>query len=162
MGYCVERRFERVRGRKGERNQDEGKCSHSGSTQRCGRKFRGTNVLYFLLVRLVRYWGDQMGKRGAEARGERRNLQPGQSGEWQLQDAKAQFSEVFRRARSRGPQRITRHGKDAVVVIPAEEFERLTGRKRKGSLIEFFAKSPLAGSGINLERVRDYGRPVDL
>jgi len=83
--------------------------------------------------------------------------------EWQLQDAKARFSEVFRRARSQGPQRVTRHGKEAVVVVPAEEYERLSARARRPkSLIEFFAKSPLAGSGISLERGRDYGRRVDL
>ena len=83
--------------------------------------------------------------------------------EWQLQEAKARFSEVFRRARSEGPQRVTRHGKEAVVVVPAEEFERLSGRPRRPkNLVEFFAKSPLAGSGIDLERTRDYGRRVDL
>ncbi len=83
--------------------------------------------------------------------------------EWQLQDAKARFSEVFRRARSRGPQRITRHGKEAVVVIPAEEYERLARRKRQSqSLVEFFRNSPLVGSGIDLEREPDYGRDIDL
>ena len=88
---------------------------------------------------------------------------PRRNNEWQLQDAKARFSEVFRRARSEGPQRVTRHGKEAVVVVPAEEFERMSGRTRRPkSLVEFFAKSPLAGSGIDLERTRDYGRPVDL
>jgi prevent-host-death family protein len=86
----------------------------------------------------------------------------GRAGEWQLQDAKARFSEVFRLARSREPQRVTRHGKEAVVVLPAEEFERLSGRERRDSLVEFFANSPLAGSGIVLERREDYGRPVSL
>lgn len=81
--------------------------------------------------------------------------------EWQLQDAKARFSEVFRLARDRGPQRITRHGREAVVVVPAEEYERLSSR-RKESLVQFFAHSPLAGSGIRLERERDYGRTVRL
>ena len=81
--------------------------------------------------------------------------------EWKLQDAKARFSEVFRMARARGPQRITKHGKEAVVVVPAEEYERLSGRGgRKGSLVQFFARSPLAGSGICLEREADYGRTV--
>jgi prevent-host-death family protein len=83
--------------------------------------------------------------------------------EWQLQDAKARFSEVFRLARARGPQRITKHGKEAVVVLPAEEYERLSGRGRRSrNLAEFFAKSPLVGSGIQLDRVPDYGRPVEL
>lgn len=84
-------------------------------------------------------------------------------GEWQLQEAKARFSEVFRQARSQGPQRITRHGKEAVVVMPAEQFERLSRRGRQPRrLVEFFAKSPLAGSGIRLDRAPDYGWPVDL
>jgi antitoxin Phd len=82
---------------------------------------------------------------------------------WQLQTAKARFSEVFRRARTEGPQWITRQGKEAVVVLPAEEFENLTARaKQPSSLVRFFAESPLVNSGINLERAPDYGRPVDL
>jgi prevent-host-death family protein len=83
--------------------------------------------------------------------------------EWQLQEAKARFSEVFRLARESGPQRVTKHGRSAVVVLPAEEFERLSGSKaRQGSLAQFFAESPLAGSGIQLDRPRDLGRPVKL
>jgi len=82
---------------------------------------------------------------------------------WQLQTAKARFSEVFGRARSEGPQWITRQGKEAVVILPAEEFERLTGRTRQPrSLVKFFADSPLAKLGIELERVPDYGRAVEL
>ncbi|HEY1271624.1 MAG TPA: type II toxin-antitoxin system Phd/YefM family antitoxin [Terriglobales bacterium] len=82
---------------------------------------------------------------------------------WQLQTAKAQFSEVFRRARSEGPQYVTRNGKEAVVIVPAEEFERLKTRGRQPkSLVEFFRQSPLVGSGIDLERVPDYGRDIKL
>lgn len=82
---------------------------------------------------------------------------------WQLQTAKARFSEVFRLARSQGPQWVTRSGKEAVVVLASEEFERLTRRKKQSSsLVEFFAKSPLAGLELNLEREADFGRPVDL
>src|SRR3546814_19706525 len=44
---------------------------------------------------------------------------------WKLEDAKARFSEVVRRARSDGPQRVSVRDKDAVVVVSAEEFERL-------------------------------------
>jgi prevent-host-death family protein len=82
---------------------------------------------------------------------------------WQLQTAKARFSEVFRRARNEGPQWITRQEKEAVVMLPAEEFENLTARAcQPQSLVQFFAESPLARSGIKLERARDYGRKVDL
>jgi len=103
-----------------------------------------------------------MPKRNTAIRKTRSAAQPPHRGDWQLQDAKARFSEVFRLARSRGPQRITRHGKEAVLVVPAEQFERLSGRGRQEGLVEFFAKSPLAGSGIKLDRVTDYGRPVDV
>jgi prevent-host-death family protein len=81
--------------------------------------------------------------------------------EWQIQDAKARFSELVRLARERGPQRVTKHGRAAVVVVAAEEYDRLSMPKR-GSLVQFFAKSPLRGSGIRLDRGRDYGRAVDL
>jgi antitoxin Phd len=82
---------------------------------------------------------------------------------WQLQTAKARFSELFRRARAEGPQYVTRQGKEAVVVVPAEEFERLTGRTRQPrSLVEFFAASPLAGAELDLKRKADYGRKINL
>lgn len=82
---------------------------------------------------------------------------------WQLQTAKARFSELFRRARTEGPQWVTRQGKEAVVVVPAEEFERLTGRdKQQTGLVEFFAQSPLAKANLDLEREPDFGRAVDL
>jgi antitoxin Phd len=82
---------------------------------------------------------------------------------WQLQTAKAQFSELFRRARSEGPQWVTRQGKEAVVVLPAEEFERLQGRSEQPkSLVQFFAESPLAAVSLDLERKPEYPRAVEL
>jgi len=82
---------------------------------------------------------------------------------WQLQTAKAQFSEVFRRARTEGPQVITRQGKEAVVVIPVEQFEGLLSRgRRPKSLSQFFRESPLAGLDLLFERNRDSGRKIDL
>src|SRR5271166_2873466 len=56
----------------------------------------------------------------------RRTREP-RSGRWRLQDAKARFSELVRRVRSEGPQHVTVHGRDEVVVIAAEEFRRLKG-----------------------------------
>lgn len=82
---------------------------------------------------------------------------------WQLQTAKAQFSEVFRRARTEGPQWVTRQNKESVVILPAEEFERLSARARQPKrLSEFFASSPLAKAKIDLKREPDYGRDIDL
>jgi prevent-host-death family protein len=52
-----------------------------------------------------------------------------------LQDAKARFSELVRRVRSEGPQRVTVHGRDEIVVISAEEFRRPKGDLTGESLI---------------------------
>ena len=82
---------------------------------------------------------------------------------WQLQTAKAQFSEVFRRARVEGPQWVTRQNKEAVVILRAEDFERLARRaSQPASLVKFFAESPLAGVRLDLTRNRDYGRDIEL
>jgi prevent-host-death family protein len=81
---------------------------------------------------------------------------------WQLQTAKAQFSEVFRRARTEGPQHVTKLGKEEVVVISKEEFDQLTEPKPKQRLADFLLNSPLVGSGIDLERRKDYGRKIEL
>jgi antitoxin Phd len=86
------------------------------------------------------------------------------SGEsWQIQSAKARFSEVFRRARTEGPQRITRQGKEGVVMIAEEQYDRLVGKSRQPkSLVQFFRQSPLMGVDIDLKRDRDTGRDIDL
>jgi prevent-host-death family protein len=82
---------------------------------------------------------------------------------WQLQTAKAQFSELFRRARAEGPQWVTRQNTETVVILPAEEFERLARRaSQPASLVRFFAESPLVGAGLDLTRRPDYGRDVAL
>lgn len=79
---------------------------------------------------------------------------------WTVAEAKAKFSEVIDRAQSEGPQTITRHGQTAVVVVDAEEWQRKT--KRVGTLADFFASSPLRGSGLQLRRPKGRLRKVDL
>jgi antitoxin Phd len=82
---------------------------------------------------------------------------------WQVQTAKARFSEVFRLARTAGPQRITRQGKESVVMISEEQYERLTAKSHQPkSLVQFFRESPLVGIDLDLERDQDPGRDVDL
>jgi len=67
---------------------------------------------------------------------------PARPGHWLLQDAKARFSELVRRVRSEGPQHVTVHGRDAVVVIAAEEFRRLRGEQTGQALIDALQASP--------------------
>jgi antitoxin Phd len=82
---------------------------------------------------------------------------------WQVQTAKARFSEVFRRARAEGPQRITRQGKDGVVMLAEEQYDQLIGKSHQPkSLVHFFRESPLVGIDLDLDRDPDPGRDVDL
>jgi len=78
---------------------------------------------------------------------------------WQLQAAKQHFSELVERARRDGPQVVTKHGKEAVVVVSVEEFDRLRGSEP--SLIEFIRSAPDFDE-LDLDRARDRGRPVEL
>jgi len=79
---------------------------------------------------------------------------------WTLAAAKAHLSEVVDSALKEGPQVITRHGRKAVVVVAVEEWERKT--QRQGTLADFFAASPLRGSGLKIERPKDDPREIDL
>lgn len=63
-------------------------------------------------------------------------------GHWLLQDAKARFSELVRRVRSEGPQHVTVHGRDEVVVVAAEEFRRLQGDRTGKALVDAIQASP--------------------
>jgi prevent-host-death family protein len=65
-----------------------------------------------------------------------------QPGRWSLQDAKARFNELVRRVRSEGPQHVTVHGREEVVVISAEEFRRLRGDLTGRALIAAMQASP--------------------
>ena len=83
--------------------------------------------------------------------------------EWQVQTAKARFSEVFRRARTEGPQRITRQGKEGVVMMSDEHYGQLSGRAHQPkTLVEFFRQSPLVDVELDLKRQKDEGRDVEL
>lgn len=79
---------------------------------------------------------------------------------WTVAEAKAKFSEVIDRARANGPQTVTKNGRSAVVIVSAEEWERKS--RRSGNLAEFFAASPLRGSGLDVRREQDGPREGDL
>ena len=49
---------------------------------------------------------------------------------WQVQEAKAKFSEFLDRALREGPQVVSRRGVAAAVLVPIEEWERLKQRAR--------------------------------
>ena len=84
------------------------------------------------------------------------------AGHWLLQDAKARFSELVRRVRSDGPQRVTVHGRDEVVVISAEEFRRLKGDLTGEALIAAMQASPYREIDVEPSRTSMPVRKVEL
>ncbi len=87
---------------------------------------------------------------------------PRPPGYWLLQDAKARFSELVRRVRSEGPQHVTVHGRDEVVVVSAEEFSRLKGARRGDALIAVMQASPYCEIDLEPERALMSVRDVAL
>ena len=79
---------------------------------------------------------------------------------WTVAEAKAKLSEVIEHAQKHGPQTITRNGRRAAVVVDAEEWERKN--RRSGTLADFFAASPLRGTGLKVRRSRSRLRPTEL
>ena len=77
---------------------------------------------------------------------------------WKLQDAKAKFSELVQKAIDEGPQTVTRHGKDTVVVLSAEQFELMT--KRQISLKDLLQSAPW--HELEIERDKSFPREIDL
>ena len=83
---------------------------------------------------------------------------------WKLEDAKNRFSEVVRRARGEGPQFVTKHGREAAVVLGIDEYRALA--EGPGALLGFFSDSPfgeaIRAGELRLDRDPDLGRDVEL
>jgi prevent-host-death family protein len=81
---------------------------------------------------------------------------------WALQDAKARFSELARKAERDGPQRVTVRGKPTLVVMSAADYDALRQRKKRKPLPALLEKSPVAGLELDVTRARDTGRTNNL
>jgi prevent-host-death family protein len=79
---------------------------------------------------------------------------------WQIERAGSRLAEVVDEAAKHGPQVIRRRGVEAAVVLSFDDYQRLA--KPKGSLVDFLASSPLAGSELAVDRSKDPGRAIDL
>jgi prevent-host-death family protein len=84
------------------------------------------------------------------------------SDRWALQDAKARFSELVRRVRSEGPQHVTVHGRDAVVIVTVEDFRRIAGGLSGESLVAVMGASPYRKTEVEPARVRAPVRGITL
>lgn len=81
---------------------------------------------------------------------------------WKLQDAKAKFSQLVDKALTIGPQYVTRHGKNAVVVLSAEEYENIVANKP--DFKHFLLSIPKVSEDENnyFNRQKDYPRDIEL
>ncbi len=80
---------------------------------------------------------------------------------WQLQEAKSKFSQVVNLALKEGPQIVTKHGQEVVVVLSVEEYRKLVGPKL--TLFELLTNSPFTGSELEIKRdKKDFGRELTL
>lgn len=79
---------------------------------------------------------------------------------WHLQDAKNRFSEVVRKASEEGPQFVSKHGKESVVVLSIEDYRRLD--RSGNSLVDFFQSSPLAAVELDTKRDKSFSRDISL
>src|SRR5260370_34240318 len=119
-------------------------CSDSPPSDKRSLKFPGTYEILVSMTRNAKSSPPKLTKR-------RRTRSP-KSGQWLLQDAKARFSELVRRVRSEGPQRVTVHGRDEIFVISAEEFRRLKGDPTGAALIAAMQASPHRGIAFGPKR----------
>ena len=79
--------------------------------------------------------------------------------EWQLQEAKGNFSQLIKRAAAGEAQTVTVHGKPTAVVVSAEEYTRLT--RRRGNLSTSLLHPDLAAEDLDITRSRDTGRDIE-
>jgi len=78
---------------------------------------------------------------------------------WQVQQAKQQFSELIRRTLDEGPQVVTRHGEEVVAVVSVEEFHR--SRMQRADLGDFLLAGPDFDL-LDLDRRRELPRATYL
>ena len=75
---------------------------------------------------------------------------------WQLQDAKARFSELFTKAQTEGPQKISRHGKEIAYIVSEKDFQK----NQRESFIDFLLSAPKID--LDIERIQDHARELEL
>lgn len=79
---------------------------------------------------------------------------------WQLQEAKNKFSKLVEKALYEGPQFVTKHGKETVVVLSVKEYQTIA--KPKTNLFQFIQSSPLSKTSLSIERDKSIARDIEL
>jgi antitoxin Phd len=79
---------------------------------------------------------------------------------WQLQEAKARFSELITEVERDGYHTITKNGHPVAVIISKKEFEKM--QLPGNSLLDFFRQSPFPELDLDITRNKDIGRDIEL
>jgi antitoxin Phd len=79
---------------------------------------------------------------------------------WQLQEAKAKFSQMINDVQKDGCYTITKNGEPVAILMSKQEFETLS--KPEKTLLEFFEQAPLSDTDLDLDRSPDLGRDLEL
>jgi prevent-host-death family protein len=101
-------------------------------------------------------------ERAPAAQSRRQKSRRARPGQWQLQEAKARFSELVRRAKQEGPQHVTVHGREEVVVVGADDFRRLAGDRSGQALVDALRMAPHRSTSIEPARTPMPVRNVSL
>ena len=78
---------------------------------------------------------------------------------WTAHEARRRFREIIERARTEGPQVITRHGMERAVVLSIDAYRRL--QAAKPDFKEYLLSGPKVDD-FEIDRARDLGREVEL
>lgn len=81
---------------------------------------------------------------------------------WQVQDAKARFSELLEKTMRNGPQIVTRRGVEMAVLVPIEEWRRLQSASRPSLKTLLLAPTPRFELPVSRRRELSRRPPVDL
>jgi prevent-host-death family protein len=79
---------------------------------------------------------------------------------WQLQEAKSKFSNLVEKALHQGPQFVTKHGNNAVVILSFKEYQNMT--KPQSDLVAFLRSSPLVNLELDISRDKNAPRNIEL
>lgn len=79
---------------------------------------------------------------------------------WQIQEAKAKFSQLIEDASEKGYQTITKKGEPVAVIISKKEFDTMTHPKT--SFLSFFKAAPHQEIEFDIQRSQDLPRELDL
>jgi antitoxin Phd len=79
---------------------------------------------------------------------------------WQIQEAKAKFSQVIKKANTSGYQTITKQGQPIAVILSKEEFDKMI--QFKTSFLDFFKEAPCQEVELDIQRSKDFPREFDI